>query len=63
MMLQHAREEMKGMATTPAASHLFKVSNKDPQFLGAEKKKIFVVGEGCKLQWIIEAKTGVTEIH
>ena len=42
MMLQDAREEMKGTATTPAASHLFKVNNKDPQFLGAEKKIIFV---------------------
>ena len=42
MMLQHAPEEMKGTATTPAASHLFKVNNKDPQFLGAQKKKIFV---------------------
>ena len=42
MMLQDAPEEMKGMVTMPAASHLFKVNNKDPQFLGAEKKKIFV---------------------
>ena len=42
MMLQDVPEEMKGTATMPAASHLFKVNNKDPQFLGAEKKKIFV---------------------
>ena len=42
LMLQDAPEEMKGTATTPAASHLFKVNNKDPQFLGAEKKKVFV---------------------
>ena len=54
MMLQDAPEEMKGAATTPAASHLFKVNNKDPQFLGAEKKKIFVhlVMQGLYLsQW------------
>ena len=42
MMLQDAPEEMKGTATTPAASHLFNVNNKDPQYLGAEKKKVFV---------------------
>ena len=42
MMLQDAPEEMKGTATTPAAPHLFKVNNKDPQLLGPEKKKIFV---------------------
>ena len=42
MMLQDAPDEMKGTATTPAASHLFKVNSKDPQYLGAEKKKIFV---------------------
>ena len=42
MMLQDAPDEMKGTATTPAAPHLFKVNNKDPQFLGVEKKKIFV---------------------
>ena len=42
MMLQDAPEEMKGTATTPAAPHLFKVNNKDPQLLGREKKKIFV---------------------
>ena len=42
MILQDAPEGMKGTATTPAASHLFKVNNTDPQFLGAEKKKIFV---------------------
>ena len=39
MMLQDAPEEMKGTATTPATSHLFNVNNKDPQFLGAEKRK------------------------
>ena len=42
MMLQDAPDEMKGTATTPAAPHLFKVNNKDPQYLGTEKKKIFV---------------------
>ena len=42
MMLQDTPDEMKGTATTPAAPHLFKVNNKDPQFLGVEKKKIFV---------------------
>ena len=42
MMLQDSPEEMKGTATTPAASRLFKVNNKDPQYLGAEKKKVFV---------------------
>ena len=42
MMLQDAPEEMKGTATTPAAPHLFKVNNKDPQLLGPEKKKIFM---------------------
>ena len=42
MMLQDAPDEMKGTATTPAAPHLFKVNNKDPQYLGAEKKKNFV---------------------
>ena len=42
MMLQDAPEEMKGTATTPAASHLLKVNNKDQQFLGAEKKRIFM---------------------
>ena len=42
MMLQDAPEEMKGTATTPAASHLFKVNDKDPQYLGTEKKKVFV---------------------
>ena len=42
MMLQDAPEEMKGIATTPAASHLFKVNEKDPQYLGTEKKKVFV---------------------
>ena len=42
MMLQDAPEDMKGTATTPAAPHLFKVNNKDPQLLGPEKKKIFV---------------------
>ena len=42
MMLQDAPDEMKGTATMPVAPHLFKVNNKDPQLLGAEKKKIFV---------------------
>ena len=42
MMLQDAPDEMKGTATMPAAPHLFKVNNKDPQFLGVEKKMIFV---------------------
>ena len=42
MMLQDAPEEMKGAATTPAASHLFKVNDKDPQYLRTEKKKVFV---------------------
>ena len=42
MMLQDAAEEMKGIATTPAASHLFKVNEKDPQYLGTEQKKVFV---------------------
>ena len=42
MMLQDAPEEMKGAATTPAASHLFKVNDKDPQHLGTEKNKVFV---------------------
>ena len=42
MMHQDAPDEMKGTATTPAAPHLFKVNSKDPQYLGAEKKKIFV---------------------
>ena len=42
VMLQDAPEEMKGSATTPAASHLFKVNNQNPQLLGPEKKKIFV---------------------
>ena len=42
MMLQDAPEEMKGTAMTPAAPHLFKVNNEDPQLLGPEKKKIFV---------------------
>ena len=42
MMLQDTPDEMKGTATTPAAPHLFKVNNKDPQLLDAEKKKIFV---------------------
>ena len=42
VMLQDAPEEMKGTATTPAASHLFKVNDKDPRLLGPEKKKIFV---------------------
>ena len=42
MMLQDAPEDMKGTATSPAAPHLFKVNNKDPQLLGPEKKKIFV---------------------
>ena len=42
MMRQDAPEDMKGTATTPAAPHLFKVNNKDPQLLGPEKKKIFV---------------------
>ena len=42
MMLQDAPDEMEGTATTPAAPHLFKVNNKDPQLLGTEKKKIFV---------------------
>ena len=42
MMLQDAPEEMKGTATMSAASHLFKVNYKDPQFLGAENKKLFV---------------------
>ena len=42
MMLQDTPGEMKGTASTPAASHLFKVNNKDPQFLDAEKKKVFV---------------------
>ena len=42
MMLQDAPEEMKGTATTPAAPHLFKVNNKDPQLLGPVKKKIFM---------------------
>ena len=39
MMLQDAPEEMKGTATTPAASHLFKVNDKDPQYLGQRKRK------------------------
>ena len=54
MMLQDAPDEMKGTATTPAAPHLFKVNNKDPQLLGAEKKKIIVhlVMQGLYLsQW------------
>ena len=42
MMLQDSPEEMKGTATTPAAPHLFKVNNNDPQLLGPEKKKIFM---------------------
>ena len=42
MMLQDAPEEMKGVATTPAASYLFKVNDKDPQYLGTKKKKVFV---------------------
>ena len=42
MMLQDAPEEMKGAVTTPAASHLFKVNDKDPQYLRTEKKKVFV---------------------
>ena len=42
MMLQDAPEEMEGVATTPAASYLFKVNGKDPQHLGTEKKKVFV---------------------
>ena len=42
MMLQDAPDEMKGTADTPAAPHLFKVNSKDPQYLGAEKKRIFV---------------------
>ena len=42
MMLQDTPEEMKGVATTPAASHLFKVNEKDPHHLGTEKKKVFV---------------------
>ena len=42
MMLQDAPEEMKGVATTPAASHLFKVNEKDPHYLGTEQKKVFV---------------------
>ena len=42
MMLQDAPEEMKGVATTPAASHLFKVNETDPQYLGTEQKKVFV---------------------
>ena len=42
MMLQDAPEEMKGIATTPAASYLFKINDKDPQYLGTKKKKVFV---------------------
>ena len=42
MMLQDTPEEMKGAATTPATSQLFKVNDKDQQYLGTEKKKIFV---------------------
>ena len=42
VMLQDAPEEMKGTATTPAASHLFKVNDQNPRLLGPEKKKIFV---------------------
>ena len=42
MMLQDAPEDMEGVATTPAASYLFKVNGKDPQHLGTEKKKVFV---------------------
>ena len=42
MMLQDAPDKMKGTATMPAVPHLFKVNSKDPQYLGAEKKKIFV---------------------
>ena len=42
MMLQDAPEEMEGVATTPAASYLFKVNGKDPQHLGTKKKKVFV---------------------
>ena len=42
MMLQDAPEEMKGIATTPAASHLFKVNEKDPHYLGTNQKKVFV---------------------
>ena len=39
MMLQDAPEEMKGAAMTPAAPHLFKVNNEDPQLLGPEKNE------------------------
>ena len=42
MMLQDTLDKMKGTATTPVAPHLFKVNNKDPQRLDAEKKKIFL---------------------
>ena len=42
VMLQDAPEEMKGTATTPATSHLFKVNDQNPRLLGPEKKKIFV---------------------
>ena len=39
MMLQDAPEEMKGIATTPATSYLFKVNDKDPHYLGTRKRK------------------------
>ena len=41
-MMHDAPNDMEGKAVTPAATHLFKVNEKDPQPLPDDKKEIFV---------------------
>ena len=41
-MLSDAPDEMDGKSLTPAASHLFKVNNMDPELLPQDQKEIFM---------------------
>ena len=41
-MLSDAPDEMDGKSLTPAASHLFKVNNVDPELLPQDQKEIFM---------------------